>query len=157
MSTSEAIIPAHRLSFGKHGPKIYKALVHLENTIDLDPALFELVKLRASVINGCSYCVDLHTRTMIDAGEDPRRIASVAAWRHAAFFTARERAALTLTDAMTRLGDEGVTHQMWEQVSGHFTPDELANLIGAIIAINSWNRLAVTLETIPDDIRDALT
>ena len=156
MSTSEAIIPAHRLSFGKHAPKIYRALAHLENSVDLDPALFELVKLRASVINGCSYCVDLHTRTMVEAGEDARRIASVAAWHHAAFFTARERAAFTLTDAVTKLGDEGVSDQVWDQVSGHFTPDELANLIGAIIAINGWNRLAVTLETIPDDVRDSL-
>jgi AhpD family alkylhydroperoxidase len=147
-----AVAPAHRLSFPEHAPKVYKAMAALNQAIELDPVLNELVKLRASVINGCSYCVDLHTRDMVEAGEDPRRIAAVSAWHHAPFFTAKERVTLALTDAVTRLGDHGVPDALWSEVREHFDEDEAAQLLAAIIMINAWNRLAVPLESLPHDV-----
>jgi AhpD family alkylhydroperoxidase len=147
--TTDAVVPTPRGDDTGGMAPAYRAMVAFDQAITLDPALRELVKLRASVLNGCAFCVDMHTTEAREAGEGDRRLAAVAAWRHAPFFTARERAALALTDAATRLGDEGVPDEIWDEARAHFSPDELGNLVWAIAAINSWNRLAVTLQTTP--------
>jgi alkylhydroperoxidase family enzyme len=101
------------------------------------------------MINGCSFCVDMHSRDALAAGEDSRRLFGVAAWREAPFYTERERAALALTDAVTRLGDDGVSDDVWDEAAKHFDQDELANVLMAIATINVWNRLSVATRTQP--------
>jgi AhpD family alkylhydroperoxidase len=107
------------------------------------PATLGLVELRASQINGCSVCVDMHWRLMKKAGESDDRILAVSAWRHVPFFTAAERAALALTESVTRLSDreDPVPDQVWEEAARHYDERALAALILAIAGINVWNRL----------------
>jgi AhpD family alkylhydroperoxidase len=102
------------------------------------------VRLRASQLNGCAWCVDQHSRDARAAGEDECRIWSLSVWRETPFFDARERAALALTEAVTLLPVNGVPDDVYEDAAREFPPDELGNLIGAIIAINAWNRVGVT-------------
>lgn len=130
----------------------YAALGRFDRSIALDPTLRDLVKIRASVLNGCAFCVDMHTSEARARGETDRRLAAATTWRHGSFFTARERAALALTDALTTISNrnDGVPDQVWAEAKAQFTRDELGNLVMAIVAINSWNRLAVaTLMTPP--------
>lgn len=122
----------------------YRAMAAFDRSIDLDPALRELVKIRASQINGCAYCIELHTRDARRAGETERRIYALSAWHESPLFSDRERAALTLTDAMTRIADAGLPEAAFEQALEYFDEKELANLILAIVAINSWNRIAIS-------------
>nr|WP_218908987.1 carboxymuconolactone decarboxylase family protein [Nocardiopsis sinuspersici] len=111
----------------------------------LDAGLLELVKLRASVLNGCSFCVDLHTRTAQEAGEAQQRLFLVSAWYEAGeIFTDAERAALALTDEITRLGEHGVSDEAYGAAAEHFDDQALAALITAASMINLYNRLAVT-------------
>jgi AhpD family alkylhydroperoxidase len=113
----------------------------------LPPTLGMLVALRASQINGCSVCVDMHSRELKAAGEPDRRIHTLAAWREAPYFSDAERAALALTEAATRLADhsQGVPDEVWEQAAEHFDERQLAGLVISIASINTWNRLnAVT-------------
>jgi len=132
-------------------PGAYAAVLGMEGYARKhnDPVLYELVKLRASMINGCSFCVDMHSRDALAAGEDSRRLFGVAAWREAPFYTEKERAALALTDAVTRLGDDGVPDDVWDAAAKHFDEAELANLLMAIATINVWNRLSVATRTQP--------
>ncbi|SPL88333.1 unnamed protein product [[Actinomadura] parvosata subsp. kistnae] len=103
-----------------------------------------LVKLRASQINGCAYCVDMHTRDMKQAGESDERLWMVAAWREAAVFTAAERAALALAEEATRPADRAVVSDaVWQQAAEHYSEEQLAVLLGAIGMINNWNRILV--------------
>jgi AhpD family alkylhydroperoxidase len=138
-----------RLSAQALAPDVSKAMAKLDATIALDPALRELVKIRASQLNGCAYCLDLHSRDARAAGEDERRLATLAGWREAVFFTDRERAALALTDAVTRLGEHGVTDDVWAEAAAHFPDAELVQLLWAIVAINAWNRIAVATRLVP--------
>jgi AhpD family alkylhydroperoxidase len=115
-----------------------------DRAIEFDPQLRELVKIRASQLNGCAYCIDMHTYEARRAGESDRRMHAVAAWRESPLFSARERVALALTDAITLLADAGVPDEIYDQAEAEFGPGELAQLIMAIAAINSWNRIAVT-------------
>lgn len=138
-----------RTSIHSAAPDVYRALDALDASVDLDPQLRELVKLRASQVNGCSYCVDLHSRDARAAGEDERRIWGVAAWRHHPLFDERERAALALTEAMTRLAPGGVPDSVYDEAARVFDERELGNLIGAIISIHAWNMLGVTTELEP--------
>ena len=147
IATSPAVTP--RLSARKAAPGPYRALATLDDSIDFDPPLRELVKLRASQLNGCAYCLDLHTPDARAAGVDERRLATLAAWRESPFFTERERAALAVTDAVTRLGEHGVTDEVWDNAAAHFPPDELAQLLWAVVAINAWNRIAVPTHMVP--------
>lgn len=126
-----------------------KGMLELENSIKLDQRLREMVKTRASVINGCSYCLDMHTTDMLADGEDIRRVIAIAAYRESPFFTPRERAALELTDAITNISVAGVPDAVYAEARKHFNDDELANLIQAIVAINAWNRFAIVSETQP--------
>ncbi|HEY1458301.1 MAG TPA: carboxymuconolactone decarboxylase family protein [Solirubrobacteraceae bacterium] len=115
-----------------------------DRSIVFDPPLRELVKIRASQINGCAYCIDMHTRAARGAGESEQRLYALAAWRESPLFSERERAALELTDAITNVGDGGVPEELYDRVQAHFSAGELANLILAISAINAWNRIAVS-------------
>lgn len=111
----------------------------------LDSTILELVKLRASQINGCGYCVDMHAHDAAVAGETTERLFAVAAWRHAPYFTNAERAALELTEAATRLADstDPVPDDIWRRATKHFDDHQLGALVIAIAAINAWNRIAV--------------
>ena len=110
--------------------------------VGIEPSLRELIKLRASQINGCAYCVDSHSSDARSAGESERRIWALAAWRKTPFFDDRERAAFALTEAVTLIAD-GVPQDVWGEAERHFDPEELAGLIWSIVTINAWNRLAI--------------
>ena len=147
VTTTYQITP--RLSARRLAPAPYQAMVELDKSIDFDPSLHELVRIRASQLNGCAYCLDMHTRDARVAGEDERRLATLAGWHESPFFTRRERAAFALTDAVTRLGEHGVTDAVWAEVTEHFDEAELAQLLWAIVAINAWNRIGVTTRLVP--------
>jgi AhpD family alkylhydroperoxidase len=142
-------MPSTRISFPSVGRDVYRALSGLAASVDFDPRLRELVKLRASQLNGCAYCVDLHSRDAREAGEDERRIWGVAAWRHHPLFNDRECAALALTEAMTPLQRGGVPDDVYDEAARHFNEQEMANLIGSIISINAWNLLGVSTQLSP--------
>jgi AhpD family alkylhydroperoxidase len=135
-----------RLDFAKASPAAYKALLGIENYVresGLEHSLLELVKLRASQINGCGFCVDMHARDARQAGETERRLYAVAAWRETPFFSPRERAALAWTEALTRLSQQPALDADFVALREHFSEREMVDLSLAISAINSWNRLAV--------------
>jgi AhpD family alkylhydroperoxidase len=111
----------------------------------LDRSLLHLVKLRASYVNGCAFCVDMHTKDARLSGEQEQRLYAVPVWRQTPFFTARERAALAWTDAVTELGHAHVPDDAFEHVREHFTDVEIVNLTMAVVAINGWNRIAIAL------------
>jgi AhpD family alkylhydroperoxidase len=126
---------------------LYRAQVALDRTVRQgapDHALHELVKIRASQINGCAYCIDMHTREALAAGETERRLFALAAWRESPLFSDRERAALALTDAVTRIATEApAVDEAYAAAAAHFSDEELTWLLYAIATINTWNRLAV--------------
>jgi len=110
----------------------------------IEKPLYELVKIRASQINGCAYCLDMHTKDARRAGETEQRIYALNAWRETPFFSDRERAALEWTEAVTRVADTHVPDEIYEQVTSQFGEQEIVALTFAVIAINAWNRLAVS-------------
>lgn len=129
-------------------PQLYEAMHALQEHIDacgVEPGLLEMVKLRASQINGCSFCVNLHAGTARDAGESDARLHMVSAWRHARSFTPRERAALEWSDTITRLADAPSMEEGLEKLRTHFSDAEIVTLTWAVAAINAWNRVAVPL------------
>jgi len=135
-----------RVSISRDAPALYRAHAALDRAVresGLDRGILELVKVRASQINGCAYCVDMHTRDALAAGETPRRLFAVSVWRESPLFDDRERAALALTDAMTRIADDGVPDDVYAAAAERFGGEELTALLYAISVINSWNRLAV--------------
>lgn len=137
----------NRIIWSKQVPEIYSKLDEVDGLVaeHLDITLLELVKLRSSVLNGCSFCVDLHTRRALKEGESQQRLFLVSAWYEAGeVFTPAERAALALTDEMTRLGEHGVSDEVYAQAAEHFDEKRLAALLVAISMINLYNRLAVT-------------
>lgn len=139
-----------RLDYGTTLPEATRAMIGLEKVVEsstLEPKLRELVKLRASQINGCAYCVDMHTKDAVAIGEDEQRLHLVAVWREAPVFTPRERAALAWTDALTRLPETGAPDDAYEAVAREFNPAEQVALTLEIVAINGWNRLAVGFRT----------
>jgi AhpD family alkylhydroperoxidase len=136
-----------RVSLSGASPEIYKAMLQLNSAVERTPlerSLKELVKIRASQINGCAYCLDMHTLDARAAGEAEQRIYTLPAWRETSFFTARERAALALTEAVTLVHDGHVPDEVYEQAAAEFSADELAQLVWAIVVINAWNRIAIT-------------
>lgn len=146
-----------RISLGKAARDVYRAIDALDGGVDFDPALRELVRLRASQINGCTYCIDMHATDARRAGESQRRLWSLAAWRKTPFFDDRERAALALTEALTRLSDGGVPDDVYDEAARHFDEAELGNLIGAIIAINAWTRVGIaTAMQPPAEVEEAV-
>ena len=141
-----------RLDFTKYiNSGLGKAMLNLsaETAAKLDRSLFGLVEIRASQINGCAYCLDMHTKDARAAGETEQRIYALSAWRETPFFTDRERAALEWTEAVTRLADRQVSDELHRRVSAHFTDDELVALTFGVVVINCWNRLAVSFGAVP--------
>ncbi|HNP19787.1 MAG TPA: carboxymuconolactone decarboxylase family protein [Fulvivirga sp.] len=135
-----------RLNYEKVAPDAINGLLQLEKYVrnsGLEKSLLELVKLRASQINGCAFCIDMHTKDARKAGESEQRLYTLSAWRETSFYTDRERAALELTEAMTLISNNGISDVQYEKVSKHFNEKEHVALTMAIIAINSWNRLAI--------------
>jgi AhpD family alkylhydroperoxidase len=151
MTTTATSFEEPRMEIGRAAPRLHRALVTLGNEVDLDPRLRELVNLRASILNGCAYCIDKHTKIAHRAGESEQRLHAVAAWHDAPFYDDKERAALALTDAVTLISDQHqhVAREVWEEASAHFEPDELAQLVWAITVINAWNRIAITTRMLP--------
>jgi len=123
----------------------------------LEPALLELVKMRASQINGCAYCLDMHSKDARAAGESEQRLYVLDAWREASFYSARERAALEWAEAVTRVMDTHVPDEVHERVAQHFDEQELLALTLAVVAINSWNRLAISSRVEPGSYRPTAT
>jgi|SRR5689334_19491697 AhpD family alkylhydroperoxidase len=142
-------IPADRIQLVEAAPKPFAALLRLERSIDLPERLHNLVSLRASQINGCAFCLDMHWKDARAAGESEERLYMLGAWRESPLFDERERAALALCEAMTVIDDGHVPGEVWEQANAVFNQPELANLVFAIAAINSWNRLNITARVEP--------
>ncbi|MER5853237.1 carboxymuconolactone decarboxylase family protein [Streptomyces sp. NPDC002012] len=143
-----------RLQVDKLAPHINRALNALDaasRKVSLEPALLELVRSRVSQLNGCAYCVDLHTRDARTAGETEQRLYALPVWRETPFFTDRERAALELAEAATRLTEGPVTDEVYGRAAAEFTEVELAELIWTITVINAWNRLGATARPWPLD------
>lgn len=141
-----------RLDFYKANPAAVKTLLGVEERIGksaLEKPLAELVRLRASQINGCAYCVDMHVTDARKGGETERRLATVVAWRETPFFTERERAALEWTEAVTLVSHEHVPDAVWQAVRPHFSDEELVDLTLLISAINAWNRFAIAFRKMP--------
>jgi len=141
-----------RIDYTKVAPDGIKALYGLERYVrnsSLESSLIELVKLRASYMNGCAYCVDMHSKDARAAGETEQRIYGIPVWHETPYFTPRERAALAWTEAVTDVGRTGVPDQVFEEVQRHFTEQEIVDLTFAVVTINGWNRLAVSLRAEP--------
>ena len=139
-----------RIALHSAAPAVYGAISALDDSAQFEPALRELVRIRASQLNGCGYCVDYHSRDAQRAGEQDRRIFALTAWRDSPFFDERERAALALTEALTRMPEGGVPDETYEHAAGHFSEPELGQLMGVIIAINAWNRVGVGTRLQPE-------
>ena len=112
-----------------------------------DERLLDLVRMRASQVNGCAYCLDMHSKDARAAGETEQRLYGLSAWEEAPYYTPRERAALAWTEAVTRVADTHVPDAVYEEVRPHFTDKELVDLTYAVMAINAWNRLAIAFRT----------
>jgi AhpD family alkylhydroperoxidase len=138
-----------RIAFSSTARDVYRAIDALDASATFEPRLRELVRIRASQINGCAFCVDMHSVDAQKAGEHDRRIFALAAWRESPFFDEHERAALALTEAMTRLTEHGVPDEVYDAAAAAFGENELGNLMGVIIAINAWNRVAIATELQP--------
>jgi AhpD family alkylhydroperoxidase len=136
-----------RVDIARDARELYRAYCALDSAVAesaLDARLADLVKLRASQLNGCAYCVDSHTHDALAAGESQRKLFAVAAWRESPLFSARERAALALTEALTQLRCDSDLDTPYAAAAEHFEAEELAALLYAIVTINGWNRLAVS-------------
>jgi AhpD family alkylhydroperoxidase len=144
-----------RLDLRAHATAAYRELVRLGRTVsaDLDPRLHALVKIRASQINGCAFCLDMHAREARAAGESEQRLFVLSAWREAPFFSSAERAALALTEAVTTVSDGRIPDDVYDQAAAAFDPDALASLLFAIATINAWNRLSIAARMPPGDHR----
>ncbi|WP_329173914.1 carboxymuconolactone decarboxylase family protein [Streptomyces decoyicus] len=145
-------IRSTRVNFAQAAPKAFKALIGFDAAArdGLDPALVELVQIRSSQLNKCAYCLHMHTSDARKAGESEERLHMVAVWEEAAhFFTAKERAALALTEAVTLVAQGGVPDEVYARAATHFDDAELARLLALIFTINTWNRLALSTGKVP--------
>lgn len=148
-TTNTSYVPEHtpRLAWAELAPDVYKAMISLDRAArqGVDPVLLELVKIRASQINHCAFCVDMHSKDALAAGESVERIIQLSAWEESQhFYTAKEVAALALTEAVTVLTEGFVPDDVYDAAAKHFDEAELAQLIAAITVINAWNRFGVT-------------
>ena len=139
-----------RIDYRHATPAALQAMSGLERYVrssGLEPSLLELVKLRASQINGCGYCLDMHSKDARARGETEQRIYVLSAWREAPFYTARERAALAWTEALTKIADTEITDALYDSARAQFSEKELVDLTMAVITINGWNRLSMSFGT----------
>jgi AhpD family alkylhydroperoxidase len=135
----------------KAAPAAFAAMRGLQAYVDkcsIEPALIELVKTRASQINGCSFCVHMHTRDARARGESEGRLYLLSAWRHSPLYSERERAALAWTEALTLVAETQVPDEVYDTARRHFSEKELADLTMAVVTINAWNRIAVAARTV---------
>jgi len=149
-----------RFSYATSAPGAYQAMVGLEKYLHqcgLEESLIHLIKLRASQINGCAYCIDMHWKDLRAIGENEQRLYSLDAWRECPYYTDRERAALAWTEAVTLVADGHVPDAVYDEVQPHFTEKELSDLTFAIATINAWNRLAISARTEPGTYESRLT
>jgi len=149
-TTTRPQIPV-RLDFDTHAAGFARAMAHLDRAatkeldrVDFDPRLRELVRIRASQLNGCAYCIDMHTKDARAIGETEQRIYALPAWRETPYFTVRERAALAFAETVTRLADTHVPDEAYRQVAVAFTADEVGALVSLIVTINAWNTIGVS-------------
>jgi AhpD family alkylhydroperoxidase len=147
-----------RLNYGKVAPGVYDAMAALDSYLqhcDLDNVLIMLVQLRASQINGCAYCLDMHWKDLCASGEREQRLYSLDAWRECPYYTDRERAALEWTEAVTQIANGHVPDAVYDVVRPHFSDKELSDLTLAVAAINAWNRLSIAGRLIPGTYQPA--
>jgi AhpD family alkylhydroperoxidase len=141
-----------RLKYKEVAPECLRTMFNLElyvKTTGLEQSMLDLVRLRASQINGCAYCIDAHTKDARAQGETEQRLYALDAWRETPFYTDRERAALAWTEAVTLISESHVPEEVYESVRQQFSAKELVDLTMAVIAINGWNRLAISFRTVP--------
>lgn len=141
-----------RLDITKVSPGLYKAMAGLQNYVDasgLERKLLDLVKIRASQINGCAYCIVMHTNDARKHGENDEWMHLLNAWREAPIYSARERAALAWTEAVTKISDHHVPDEIYDEARRHFSEKELVDLTAAVVAINAWNRAAIGFRATP--------
>ncbi|HET6249249.1 MAG TPA: carboxymuconolactone decarboxylase family protein [Tepidisphaeraceae bacterium] len=141
-----------RINYVKAAPDGFKAMVGLESYIShsgIEPMLLHLVKMRASQINGCAYCLDMHSKDLRAGGETEQRIYGLNAWHESPFYTDRERAALAWTEALTKVADTHAPDDVYESSRKHFTEKEFVDLTWAIAAINAWNRMGIGFRSQP--------
>lgn len=141
-----------RMKHHEVNPAVYQTMRKFEEfmkTTELDPILYELVKIRASQINGCSYCLDMHTKATRKLGETEQRVNLVSVWRETPYFTAKEKAALELTEALTLVSQRGIPDELYDKVREHFSEKEYLAVVMAVITINGWNRLAIATNMYP--------
>ena len=147
-----------RIDWKTAAPQGFAAQLGLETYVrrsGLEHPLLELVKTRASQINGCAYCLDMHTKDARAEGESEQRLYALSAWRETAFYSDRERAALAWAEAVTRIADGATTDELYAEMRRHFSEKELVDLTLAIVAINGWNRLAIACRTPPGSYQRA--
>ncbi|MCZ4279636.1 carboxymuconolactone decarboxylase family protein [Kiloniella laminariae] len=138
-----------RIDIAKVQPAAYDAMFGLEKyleTSDLEPILIELVKIRASQINGCAYCIQMHTKAALGKGEAVERIFALSAWKESPMFSDQERAVLALTEEMTHISRQGVTDRVYAQVQEHFNEEQIGQIIMLVTTINAWNRIALAIQ-----------
>jgi len=157
MPKPTATIPAGRMQLLEQAPKPAAAMFRLEASIDLDRPLRDLVKVRASQINGCAFCIDMHWKDARAAGETEERLYALDAWRESPLYSDRERAALELCEAMTLVAAGHVPDEVWDRARGAFEEAELAQLVFTVTAINAWNRLMITTRVEPGHYRPGLS
>src|SRR5512140_2179963 len=141
-----------RFDYGKANPAASRAMYGLEQYVQkcgLEHPLLELVKMRASQLNGCAYCIDMHSKDARAAGETEQRLYALNAWRESPFYSERERAALEWTEAVTLVSENHVPDDIYERVRQQFSEEELVNLTLAVVTINGWNRLAIAFRAVP--------
>lgn len=143
--------PVTRIALHTTTPDIYRAFAVFSQAAEdqLDPVIGQLVKIRASQLNGCAFCIDMHTHDALAAGEREQRLYTLSAWRGTPFFTDRERAALAITEAVTFIASERVSDNVYEAAARQFDETELAHLLWTIVAINAWNRVGVSTRIAP--------
>jgi len=142
-----------RLNYSKISPEAIKGLFELEMYAaqsELERSLYLLIKTRASQINGCAYCIDMHTKDARKEGETEQRLYGLNAWREAPYYSNRERAALAWTEALTLISENGVSDELYEATREYFTEKEIIDLTMGIAAINAWNRLIISFRALPD-------
>src|ERR1700760_624258 len=142
-------IPADRMQLAELAPRGYAALFRLSSTIKLDEQIRELIDIRASQINGCAFCLDMHWKDARASGQSEERLYMLSAWRESSLYSERERAALELTEAMTEIAGRGVPDHVWDQAAAAFGEEELGQVAYAITVINAWNRLQITTQAEP--------
>lgn len=142
-------IPARRLQLVDVAPRQYGAMFRLSSSIELDHGLRLLLEVRASQINRCAFCLDMHWKDARGAGESEERLYMLSAWRESSLFSEREQAALDLCEAVTEIAGSGVPDHVWERAAATFSADELAQVVFAITVINAWNRLSISTQNEP--------